>query len=144
MANPVMDVALFQALANAVLAVHVSFVLFVVGGLILIVAGGGLKWHWIRNLWFRLGHLAAIGFVVFEAWLGIFCPLTRLELWLRELAGQTTYEGDFIAFWLRKMIFFEGPPWVFTVCYTVFGAMVILSWVIFPPLRAPREPKTAQ
>jgi hypothetical protein len=144
MSKPVLDNALFQALANAVLGIHVLFVLFVVGGLILIIAGGCLKWHWIRNLWFRLGHLAAIGFVVLESWLGIFCPLTTLELWLRGLAGQTTYEGDFIAFWLRKIIFFEGPPWVFTVVYTVFGAMVILSWVIFPPLRSPRGTKAVQ
>ena len=135
---------LYQARANAVLAIHVGFVFFVVGSLMLILAGGCLKWQWIRNPWFRLVHVAAIGFVVLESWLGIFCPLTRLELWLRHLAGQTTYEGDFIAFWLRRMIFFEAPPWIFTLCYSIFGALVVFGWIKFPPRSWRRGKKVAE
>ena len=128
------DSTLFYALlANLVLIVHFSFVLFVVGGLLLIALGGILKWAWIRNLWVRLAHLAAIAFVVIESWLGIVCPLTALELWLRKLVGQPAYDGDFISYWLRHLMFFSAPTWVFTVCYSLFGALVILSWLYFPP-----------
>ena len=120
--------SVYAALANAVLILHVGYVLFVVGGLILILTGGMRGWQWVRNPWFRAAHLAAIGYVVLESWLGIVCPLTTLEVWLRERAGQTSYTGDFIAYWLRRLLFFDAPAWVFTVCYSAFGALVLLSW----------------
>ena len=120
--------SVYAALANAVLILHVGYVLFVVGGLILILTGGMRGWQWVRNPWFRAAHLAAIGYVVLESWLGIVCPLTTLEVWLRERAGQTSYTGDFIAYWLRRLLFFDAPAWVFTLCYSAFGALVLLSW----------------
>lgn len=127
----------YQLLANAVLIAHFLFVLGVVGGLLLIVWGGFREWAWVRNFWLRLAHLAGIVFVVLESWLGVVCPLTSWELQLRELAGQTAYSGDFIAYWVRQLMFFTAPPWVFTACYTAFGALVVLSWRWFPP-RFPR------
>ena len=86
----------YAALADAVLLLHFSFVVFVIIGLALIVTGGALRWQWIRNGWFRLAHLGAIGIVVAQAWLGKVCPLTILEMWLRRQAGQSGYEGGFI------------------------------------------------
>ena len=125
--------AVYPALANAVLVLHVGYVLFVVGGLILILAGGLRGWQWVRNPWFRAAHIAAIGYVMFEASFGIVCPLTTLELWLRDLAGQTSYTGDFIAYWLRRLLFLEAPAWVFTASYSAFGALVLLSWFCVRP-----------
>jgi hypothetical protein len=123
----------YLVLANAVLLLHVMIVLFIIGGLILTLVGGALQWRWVRNLAFRVLHLAAIGYVALEAWLGIVCPLTTLELWLRARAGQTVYDGDFIAFWLRKLLFFEAPPWVFTAAYSGFGLLVLLGWALVRP-----------
>ena len=56
--------------ADALLFVHTLFVLFVILGLLLIIVGGLKHWQWVRNPWFRLSHLAAIGFVVAQAWAG--------------------------------------------------------------------------
>ena len=123
----------YAAIANAILILHAGYVLFVVGGLILILAGGVRGWQWVRNPWIRAVHLAAMGYVVFEASFGIVCPLTTLELWLRDLAGQTSYTGDFIAYWLRRLLFFEAPAWVFTASYSAFGALVLLSWFCVRP-----------
>lgn len=131
---------LFLALANATLILHAALVMFVVLGLLLIVAGGYLKWGWTGKRWFRMMHLGAIALVVAESWLGIDCPLTILESWLRGLAGQVVDRDDFIAFWLRRLIFFDAPAWVFTLGYSVFGVLVILSWRFFPPGRATRAP----
>lgn len=133
--------SLFQALANATLILHAALVMFVVLGLPLIVAGARLNWAWVGKRGFRLLHLGAIGLVAAESWLGIDCPLTTLESSLRSLAGQVAYDDDFIAFWLRQLIFFEAPAWVFTVGYSVFAVLVILSWWFFPPRRTAREPK---
>lgn len=124
---------LYRTLADVVLVVHVGFVVFVVFGLLLILLGGLLGWAWVRFPLFRLLHLLAIGQVVGQAWLGIICPLTTLEMWLREMAGDVTYQGTFIAYWLQKILFYQAPPWVFTLCYTLFGSLVVASWILVRP-----------
>ena len=70
-------------LADFVLIVHFMFVLFVVGGLVLIWIGAACAWQYVRNYWFRLAHLAAICFVAVESLLGMVCPLTAWEDALR-------------------------------------------------------------
>lgn len=123
----------FQLLADAVLAVHVGVVAFVVLGLVLIVAGNLRHWRWVNNLWFRLAHLAAIVTVVAEAWLGIICPLTTLEIWLRRQGGAAAYEGSFIGHWLQQLLYYDFPPWVFILAYTLFALLVAFCFWRFPP-----------
>lgn len=130
-----MQGAHYQWLADAVLVVHAAYVLFVVGGLLLIVIGNLLGWRFVNRWWFRLLHLACIGIVVVEAWLGVTCPLTTLEVWLRVQAGQQGYGGGFIEHWLGRLIFFEAPAWVFTVVYTAFAGLVVAAWWRWPPRR---------
>ena len=123
----------YRTFADFVLMAHVSFVAFVIAGLLAILVGGACGWRWIRNPWFRALHLAGIGLVVAQAWLGVICPLTTLEMYLREKAGESTYRGTFIAHWLQKLLYYEAPAWVFAVCYTLFGLAVVASWVKFRP-----------
>lgn len=125
----------YHYLANAVLLAHVGVVLFIVAGLVLILVGGRLGWRWVRNFWFRLLHLCAIGYVAAESWLGIVCPLTDLEQWLRQRAGQPVHDGDFIAFWLGKLLFYQAEPWVFIAAYSAFALLVIGSWITVRPIR---------
>ena len=66
----------YRLAADFVVTLHAAYVGFVVIGFVLILLGVVRKWDWIRNLWFRLIHLAMILVVVAEAWLGIVCPLT--------------------------------------------------------------------
>jgi polyferredoxin len=75
----------------------------------------------------------AIGIVVAQAWLGVLCPLTTLEMALRERAGDAVYPGSFIAHWLEALLYYEAPAWVFTACYTVFGFLVVASWYVIRP-----------
>jgi hypothetical protein len=124
-----------QALADAVLVLHTGIVAFVVLGFALIIAGNLARWRWVNNLWFRLSHLAAIGFVVAGSWLDLVCPLTDLEMWLRRQAGQTGYGGGFIQYWLQRILYYEAPGWVFTTVYTAFGLLVLATWFLFPPRR---------
>jgi len=131
----VTDLALWRWLADFVLVVHAAYVLFVVGGQTLIVIGWIRGWEWTRCRVFRLLHLVAIGLVMLEAWLGINCPLTALENFLRLQAGAVAYEHSFIAYWLRWVIFYAAPEWIFTLIYTVFTAIVTLTWLAYPPRR---------
>ena len=123
----------YRIAADLVLAVHTLFVLFVILGLILIVVGGARGWSWIRNPWFRLGHLVAIGVVVAQAWLRAICPLTTLEMALRARAGNAVYTGGFVAHWMKTLLYYEAPLWVFAICYTTFGLLVVASWIIVRP-----------
>lgn len=125
-----MPYALF---ADLILILHVAFVLFVVGGLALIVLGNLRHWRWVNQWWFRLLHLGAIAVVVAEAWLGLICPLTTLEQWLRARAGDTSYSGSFIEYWLQQLLYYDAPPWVFLLIYSLFGLLVLASWWFFPP-----------
>jgi hypothetical protein len=122
-------------IAETVLVLHFLFVLFVVFGLALIVAGGVLGWPWVRNRTFRLAHVLAIGLVVFQAWLGMICPLTHIENWARAAAGDVQYSGSFIAHWVERLLYYEAPGWVFVLGYTVFGMAVVAAWVMVPPRR---------
>ena len=123
----------YALLADAVLVLHAGIVLFVVGGLLLVLLGNWRGWPWVNRPWFRLAHLAAITVVVAESWLGLTCPLTTLEWWLRARAGVAPYETSFIAHWLQTLLFYEAPWWVFALAYTVFGALVAAAWWRFPP-----------
>ena len=126
---------LYLLAADLLLFGHALFVAFVVFGLALILAGGMLDWAWVRNRWFRIAHLAAIGIVVLQSWLGLICPLTIWEMALRERAGSDTYAGSFIAHWLDTLLYYQAPAWVFTACYTAFAALVVASWFWIPPRR---------
>lgn len=118
----------YRLLADVLLLLHVLFVAFVVLGLLLIIAGRLLQWSWVRNPWFRLLHLVGIGIVVLQSWFGVICPLTTWEMALRDRAGDATYPGAFIAYWLDKFLYYQAPEWVFAVVYTIFGVLVIASW----------------
>ncbi len=115
-------------IADAILLLHVAFVAFVVLGLAFILIGKLLTWSWVRNRWFRLIHLASIGVVVVQSWLGVLCPLTNWEITFRAKAGDAVYSGSFISHWLQSLLYYEAPAWVFVVGYTAFGILVIASW----------------
>ena len=127
--------ALFTIAADIVLFLHVLVIIFNVFGLVLIFVGNALNWYWIRNPWFRLIHLFTICFVVLLSWLSFICPLTSIEMELRTRAGDITYPGSFISHWLESILYYQAPPWVFVVSYTIFGALVIMSWFLVRPRR---------
>lgn len=128
-----LDPSVSQLFAGVVLVLHAALAAFVVVGLVLVVAGNLKRWQWVNNLWFRSAHLAAISVVVAEAWLGVVCPLTTLEMWLRSRAGAQTYGGGFIEHWLQRLLYYDAPPAVFILGYTAFGCLVLATWWYFPP-----------
>jgi len=128
---------MYQALADLVLVLHASIVLFVVGGLVVVIIGNARQWNWVNAAWFRVAHLIAIAVVVLQAWAGVICPLTTLESWLRIHGGSPGYTSSFIEHWMQRALFYEAPSWVFTLLYTAFAAMVAATWWRYPPTRKP-------
>ena len=127
------DTLPYQLLANVILALHVAIVVFVVGGLVVIVVGNLRAWPWVNAAPFRLSHLFAIAVVVAEAWLGVVCPLTSLEMSLREKARTVTYTGSFVEHWLQRILYYDAPAWAFTLAYSLFALAVVATWWYFPP-----------
>lgn len=117
-----------QSLADALLALHVGIVIFVVGLLPLVLVGGALGWRWVRHTGLRLAHLALMLFIAAQAWLGQLCPLTVWEQDLRRIAGQHSYSESFIEHWLSRLLYWEAPWWVFVAAYTAFAGLVALAW----------------
>lgn len=130
-----MESGTYGLLADVVLVLHAAVVAFVVLGLVLIVAGNLRGLAWVNRPWFRGLHLAAIGVVAAQAWLGADCPLTVLEDSLRERAGEARYAVSFVAHWLHRLLFFDLPGWVFTLAYTLFLIAVLAVWWRYPPRR---------
>ncbi len=128
--------ARFAALADAIVAFHFCYVAFTVGGELLILVGGLLRWGWVRNLSLRITHLAAVVLVAVEASTGTQCPLTVWEYELRLRAGQhVEAQISFIARLVRSVIFYDFPAWVFLVAYVGFALLVGVTFVLFPPRR---------
>lgn len=124
---------ILSLLADAVVAIHLTYILVVIVGLLAIVTGRLLGWQWIYNGWFRAIHLLMILVVAVESWLDITCPLTTLEDWLRAQSGQNATEGTFVGRMMHDLLFYNAPSWIFTVSYSLFAVTVLLTILLIPP-----------
>lgn len=88
----------YRFLADAVLVVHLAFVLFV-------VLGGLLVLRWPRLAWVHLPAAAWGALIEFAGWV---CPLTPLENRWRRLGGGAGYEGGFVETYVLAALYPEG------------------------------------
>jgi hypothetical protein len=109
---------IYRLSADLVLIIHLAFVLFV-------LLGGVLVLRWGRLLWL---HLAAVFWAVLIEFVGIICPLTPLELALRQRAGQPGYEGDFIEHYVTALLY---PAGLTRELQIWFGFAALLPNVLF-------------
>ena len=87
-----------RLLAVLVVVAHLAFVLFV-------ALGGLLVMKWPRVAW---AHAPAAAWGAVVELTGWVCPLTPLEQLLRERAGGSAYQGDFVARYLLPVLYPEG------------------------------------
>lgn len=104
---------LYRTLADAVLILHLGFVLFV-------VLGGFLVLRWPRLAWL---HLPAAAWGVLIEFVGWPCPLTPLENHLRQLGGQEGYGGGFVEHYIVRLIY---PSGLSREVQVALGAAVLL------------------
>ena len=84
--------------ADAVVALHLAFVVFA-------AIGGVLAWRRLAYAWFHLPALAWAAYVEFS---GTICPLTPLENRLRARAGEAGYAGSFVEHHLMPVLYPVG------------------------------------
>ena len=111
-------------LADIVLLIHFSFVLFTVLGGLLVLYRQWIAWlHIPVVLWAALINL-----------LGGICPLTPLENALRSAAGEAGYAGDFVQHYLTPMIYHQGASAQFGLKLGVailIWNLSLYAWVIY-------------
>ena len=87
-----------RILADALLVLHLGFILFA-------VAGSFLALRWPLLVWI---HIPAAFWAALIALLGGICPLTELENELRRGAGMAGYADGFIGSLLLPIIYPRG------------------------------------
>ena len=89
---------LWRILADLVLLIHLSFILFV-------MVGGFLALRWRGLAWVHLPAMVWGVAIEFGGWI---CPLTPLENWLLRAGGRAGYSGGFIERYVLPVIYPTG------------------------------------
>ncbi|MAE22444.1 DUF2784 domain-containing protein [Pseudomonas chengduensis] len=115
---------LWRMAADALVLVHLGFILFV-------LLGGLLALRWPRLIWL---HLPAVAWGIVVECLHLGCPLTPWENQMRRMAGQAGYEGGFIEHYLIPLIYPAGLTpqiqlWLGAI--VVLVNLVVYAWLIW-------------
>jgi hypothetical protein len=124
---------LYRLLADALVLLHLGFVVFV-------VSGGLLVLRWPRVAWVHVP--AAAWGVWIECRAGI-CPLTPLENRLRAAGGDTGYAGSFVEHYVMPVLYPAGltpavQGWLGAV---VLALNVAVYGVLLHRMRGQRSPR---
>jgi hypothetical protein len=109
---------MYLFLANALVVFHFCFVLFVLGGGLLVV--------WRKRMAFLHIPAAAWGVIV-ESTDGR-CPLTPLENHLRKMGGGEAYQGGFVDHYIMPILYPHGLTRDFRV---TLALMILVITFIF-------------
>lgn len=109
----------YRLLADALVLLHLAFVVFV-------VAGGLLVLRWPRVAW---AHLPAAAWGVWIEWSGGICPLTPLENRLRTAGGEAGYAGSFVEHYVMPVLYPVGLT--STVQVALGAAVLVLNLAIY-------------
>ncbi len=111
---------LYRILADLVVVVHFAFVLFVVFG--------GFLLFWSKR--FAWIHLPAVLWAIVIEFAGWICPLTPLEISLREKGGELAYRSGFIEHYILPVLY----PTILTrrlqfiLGFLVFAINILIYW----------------
>jgi hypothetical protein len=104
---------LYRVAADGVLVLHFAFVLFALLGGLVVLRVPGFAWL----------HLPAVAWGAFVEFSGRICPLTPLEVALRQAAGDAGYAGDFLEHYVVAILYPDGLTRGVQI---LFGAAVLL------------------
>jgi hypothetical protein len=111
-------VVAYRVAADAVMVVHLGFIVF-------IAVGGMLAWRW---RWLILAHVPAVVWGAAIVLVGFECPLTPLEKDLRRSGGETAYDGGFVDRYIEDVIY---PDELTPLLRSVVAVLVVVGWLGF-------------
>lgn len=106
----------YRVLADAVMLVHLAFILFV-------AVGALLTWRWPRMAWV---HLPALTWGVGTVTIGFPCPLTSLEKVLDRRADGDAYDGGFVDRYVEDVVY---PGEYSSILRALAAAVVVIGYV---------------
>jgi hypothetical protein len=101
-----------RLLADAVVLLHLVFIVFALAGGVLVLFRGYIAWL----------HLPAVAWAAYAEFTATICPLTPLENSLRKQAGQEGYDGGFVEHYLIPLIY---PAALTPRLQMLIGAIVV-------------------
>ena len=108
--------------AELIVILHLLFIVFAMFGGLLVI-------KWPRLVWL---HIPVVAWGALTEFLGLICPLTPLEIWLRQQAGVDSYQGGFISHYLVPLIYppglTPGMQWLLGGGLVLFN-ILIYAWV---------------
>jgi hypothetical protein len=115
-------------MADLILVLHATFVLFV-------LTGGLLVARWPRLAWI---HLPAVAWGAVVEFAGLICPLTPLEQAWRRASGGSGYQGDFVEHYVTAALY---PAELTRAIQVSLGLLVLAlnGWVYWRLLRRRRR-----
>jgi len=110
---------LYDLLLSVTLVLHFLWILFLIFGVVFALTGSKIAWF----------HLGGLLFSLFINMLGMYCPLTYLENYLRSTYGASgPYLGSFIAHYLERIIYLDLPERAIRIGEIIF---VCLNLVVY-------------
>jgi hypothetical protein len=114
--------------ADAVLVLHLAFIVFVTLGALLVLWRPRVAWL----------HLPAVAWAIWISATHGICPLTPLEVSLRRAAGQAGYAGDFVDHYLTAIIYPAGltpAAQLAIAALLVAGNALLYGWALLKTRR---------
>ncbi len=110
---------LFLIAADIIVFLHFLWILF-----LLIGAWWGRRHQWVRRI-----HITGLSFALLIQFFGWYCPLTYLEVWLRQMDGSSGgYAGSFIIHYAEKFVY---PDISAEAILTMTIVLVLISALLY-------------
>jgi hypothetical protein len=115
-------------MVQAVLAVHVTVILFNVFGLVAVPIGAICNWRFVHIRWWRVLYLLSLAAVAAQALTGRACFLT---IWQNDLTASAQPATPLIVRWIDLLVYWRLPIWMFAALYVlVFAYALALLWLV--------------
>lgn len=124
---------IYKVLADTIVALHLLWIIFMVGGFFYTIAAFFHKALFDRWL-LRLIHIAGIAYVSFLAVTQRYCPLTLLENALRRKHDPFfSYPGSFIIHYAERVIYLDVNPLAIQAISVFIAVFSVVVFIIKPP-----------
>ena len=110
---------IYRVAADALVVLHLAFVVFV-------VLGGLLVWKYPRVAWVHVP--AALWGIGIEA-VGAVCPLTYLEVAFRQRAGDLGYETGFVEHYIVPILY--PPGLTRSLQFAMAAGVIVVNLLIY-------------
>ena len=104
----------YRLAADFAVLIHLLWIIFLMVGAFI-----GRRYHTVKVI-----HISGLAFSIVMQIFGWYCPLTYLELWLRQQHNPSlTYSGSFIVHYMEKLVYFELSPLIIFVLTLILVAV---------------------